>query len=466
MELSKVSFGFSKITKKTNIISSTLKQEEKKVELVECLEGQNIKVKDAIEEVKGPLVIPLKDNEKSLLDRIKASKKKSTKNEAKQEGPKDTRPDSELTPDELAARLLIKDAQERLANGHITTNSKVSMLPASTDLPDLEGEKEPTLEDYESVPINDFGIALLRGMGWKEGMPIGKNVSKAAPLSVPELRPKGLGLGATKVIQDEMPNKKAKDNDGNELILVKNAFAKVIAGHHKGFYCQVQGFDEEAGRVIIKVYPKGEIVNINELMLIPVTKDEFSKGSKFINNAKYEEYKQISDKKLESFKGKKERTDYNSDNEEDREEKSKKSDRNIKIEVDDSDSDNVTRRRGHRSSQKHNDSSPERGKSSKSNRRSRSKEKKSSRKQRSPSNSSDDDYYRKKKSHKHKKSENRKKYRSRSKSRDKSSKNRKNRANSSDSDHYHEKSKSKKSASKSKHRSRSRETERYTSKRR
>ncbi|XP_050315360.1 uncharacterized protein LOC126749717, partial [Anthonomus grandis grandis] len=108
MELSKVSFGFSKITKKTNIISSTLKQEEKKVELVECLEGQNIKVKDAIEEVKGPLVIPLKDNEKSLLDRIKASKKKSTKNEAKQEGPEDTRPDSELTPDELAARLLIK----------------------------------------------------------------------------------------------------------------------------------------------------------------------------------------------------------------------------------------------------------------------------------------------------------------------------------------------------------------------
>jgi len=27
---------------------------------------------------------------------------------------------------------------------------------------------ECTLEDYERVPIEDFGAAMLRGMGWKE----------------------------------------------------------------------------------------------------------------------------------------------------------------------------------------------------------------------------------------------------------------------------------------------------------
>ncbi|KAK9467814.1 DExH-box splicing factor binding site-domain-containing protein [Lipomyces arxii] len=34
---------------------------------------------------------------------------------------------------------------------------------------------EPTLEDYEHVPVEEFGLALLRGMGWKEGEGIGRN---------------------------------------------------------------------------------------------------------------------------------------------------------------------------------------------------------------------------------------------------------------------------------------------------
>lgn len=41
-----------------------------------------------------------------------------------------------------------------------------------------EGEVESTLEDYEKVPIGDYGLAMLRGMGWKEGFGIGKNPSK------------------------------------------------------------------------------------------------------------------------------------------------------------------------------------------------------------------------------------------------------------------------------------------------
>ena len=28
--------------------------------------------------------------------------------------------------------------------------------------------------DYEQVPIEQYGFAMLRGMGWKEGMGIGK----------------------------------------------------------------------------------------------------------------------------------------------------------------------------------------------------------------------------------------------------------------------------------------------------
>ncbi|KAK9478225.1 DExH-box splicing factor binding site-domain-containing protein [Lipomyces japonicus] len=41
--------------------------------------------------------------------------------------------------------------------------------------------EEPSLEDYEAVPVEEFGYALLRGMGWKEGEGIGRNRNKLKP---------------------------------------------------------------------------------------------------------------------------------------------------------------------------------------------------------------------------------------------------------------------------------------------
>lgn len=31
------------------------------------------------------------------------------------------------------------------------------------------------MEDYENVPVEAFGAALLRGMGWKDGQSLGRN---------------------------------------------------------------------------------------------------------------------------------------------------------------------------------------------------------------------------------------------------------------------------------------------------
>lgn len=46
---------------------------------------------------------------------------------------------------------------------------------------------EATLEDYEKVPVDQFGAALLRGMGWKEGQGIGRNKKNAWVVSLPRL---------------------------------------------------------------------------------------------------------------------------------------------------------------------------------------------------------------------------------------------------------------------------------------
>lgn len=49
----------------------------------------------------------------------------------------------------------------------------IAQVPAGFETDDkIDTELRPeesSLEDYEQVPIEQFGLALLRGMGWKEG---------------------------------------------------------------------------------------------------------------------------------------------------------------------------------------------------------------------------------------------------------------------------------------------------------
>lgn len=37
---------------------------------------------------------------------------------------------------------------------------------------------ESKLEDYDRIPVEKFGVAILKGMGWKEGDPIGANCDR------------------------------------------------------------------------------------------------------------------------------------------------------------------------------------------------------------------------------------------------------------------------------------------------
>lgn len=53
-----------------------------------------------------------------------------------------------------------------------------------------------TLEDYEAMPVEEFGAALLRGMGW-DGKPRGARVKEV------KRRPNRLGLGAKELKEDE-----------------------------------------------------------------------------------------------------------------------------------------------------------------------------------------------------------------------------------------------------------------------
>jgi hypothetical protein len=69
-------------------------------------------------------------------------------------------------------------------------NEEESFLNDVRNAPDA-----PTLDAYEATPIEGFGAALLRGMGWKDGDAIGKNGKPTKPPEV-KRRPALLGIGA------------------------------------------------------------------------------------------------------------------------------------------------------------------------------------------------------------------------------------------------------------------------------
>jgi hypothetical protein len=80
-----------------------------------------------------------------------------------------------------------------------------------TNLPE-----EATLDQYEDLPVEEFGEALLRGMGWEKGKPIGRN-AKTVVTPVEYTRRQGmLGLGATPPPPKETSKKYIKPRDSRE----------------------------------------------------------------------------------------------------------------------------------------------------------------------------------------------------------------------------------------------------------
>ncbi|PWW79502.1 hypothetical protein C7212DRAFT_341783 [Tuber magnatum] len=63
----------------------------------------------------------------------------------------------------------------------------------------------PTLDDYAAVPVEEFGAALLRGMGWREGTELGGRggTAKQSKLLSVKKRPAFLGIGAK--AKEEVP---------------------------------------------------------------------------------------------------------------------------------------------------------------------------------------------------------------------------------------------------------------------
>ncbi|EPS37065.1 hypothetical protein H072_9302 [Dactylellina haptotyla CBS 200.50] len=75
-----------------------------------------------------------------------------------------------------------------------------------------------TLEEYAAVPVEEFGAALLRGMGWKEGQSLGKTGGAANKPRLVEKRPAFLGIGAKGIGAEEIGAWGKGDKKGRQRV--------------------------------------------------------------------------------------------------------------------------------------------------------------------------------------------------------------------------------------------------------
>ncbi|XP_013363600.1 PREDICTED: G patch domain and KOW motifs-containing protein isoform X2 [Chinchilla lanigera] len=163
--------------------------------------------------------------------------------------------------------------------------------------PDEEGagsapraETVPEEADYEAVPVEAYGLAMLRGMGWKPGEGIGRTFNQVVKPRVNSLRPKGLGLGANLTEAQALASsgsycpptpdgEQGKGKEDQPQGLVPGGAVMVLSGPHRGLYGKVEGLDPDNVRAMVRLAVGSRMVTVSEYCLRPVSQQEFDKNA-------------------------------------------------------------------------------------------------------------------------------------------------------------------------------------------
>ncbi|KAK2851745.1 hypothetical protein Q5P01_008021 [Channa striata] len=152
---------------------------------------------------------------------------------------------------------------------------------------DLRPESS-TEADYDRVPVDAYGLAMLKGMGWKKEEGIGRTFKQDVKPIEHQLRPKGLGLGADRsAIKDLEPSKhrrppkpgEERDKE-EELVMGPGGCVLVESGAHKELYGKIEGIDPDNARVVVKLAIGGKTVTVSQYAIKLVGRKEFEKNSK------------------------------------------------------------------------------------------------------------------------------------------------------------------------------------------
>ncbi|XP_040487652.1 G-patch domain and KOW motifs-containing protein [Ursus maritimus] len=198
-----------------------------------------------------------------------------------------------------AVKELIEDSKKSLEekeNSGVDPTLAIPMIQKGC-IPNGEGaDSEPRAEtvpeeaDYEAVPVEAYGLAMLRGMGWKPGEGIGRTFNQVVKPRVNSLRPKGLGLGANlnevQALVSAGPHhlpkpdeEQEKDKEDQPQGLVPGGAVMVLSGPHRGLYGKIEGLDPDNVRAMVRLAVGNRMVTVSEYCLRPVSQQEFDKNS-------------------------------------------------------------------------------------------------------------------------------------------------------------------------------------------
>ncbi|NP_001011390.1 G patch domain and KOW motifs-containing protein [Xenopus tropicalis] len=280
-----VSFGFSRSSKKKFLVANGDEREEDEKEYLVGAEGKELLSANPTPEAKE-LVIPLihknrwskpnkkKDNEE---DAVPGTEEEAVLSQAVKELIEESRrtlEDNSETDQTLSIPLLM---QNRIPDGYEDGEKvDVSLRPDSAEA-----------ADYDAVPVEYYGMAMLRGMGWKEGEGIGRTFKQDVKPLEQKLRPKGLGLGADRsALKDLEPQKPRKPLKPGEKLeeesrgLGKGSSVQIQSGAHKDLYGKVEGVDPDNSRAMIKLAIGGKVVTVSLFSLRLVSSAEYTKYAK------------------------------------------------------------------------------------------------------------------------------------------------------------------------------------------
>jgi len=170
----------------------------------------------------------------------------------------------------VEVKMEVEDTLEQRALRALLTGEdehpQISDIPMHTPseteayLEDVQTRPDtPTMDDYARVPIEQFGAALLRGMGWQEGMAASRTRKGMEEPWVPKARPAFLGLGAKArpedtVHADEKP--KGRKAAMKYVPLVKRVVEVKANGERSGSSSARSSDDE--GRQVARVDRDGD----------------------------------------------------------------------------------------------------------------------------------------------------------------------------------------------------------------
>ena len=297
------SFGFSKKLPAKKLADSSIRdastkaEEESKDYVLQVDREKGIdstKPKEVVKE----LIIPCEGN------KYKFDETFSTKSEKKK--PLKASPEREL--DDAAKELIqeSKDWEQRQDenNEDERKNDNLTIRVGQNDeeamfKEDVESRAvESTLDDYDSIPVQGFGMGMLRGMGFKKDEGVGGFKKAVVNCIEAAVRPKGLGLGAAVPKKSEVKSQNTNDKR-EDLELKKGAYVYIEKGtrHDKDIdkygtrYGQVDGLDEDNARVMIKMaLGGGAILSVSENIVRVVSKSEYKEYAKVVNKEQYNDH--------------------------------------------------------------------------------------------------------------------------------------------------------------------------------